>query len=128
MKIIDHLCDHSVPHNVFFTWGTDPESNKCIRTIIYPRDRDALARSKSLSGFNIACFELGGYIPVGSRIISGIYFRGSTFNIPLFELSADAFYNDLSEEMILNRIECEMGKIDFAGLLAQLVLLIKTVD
>lgn len=67
MRIVDHLCDQCVPHNLFFTLGTDMENQKCIRSIIYPRDRDSLTKSKTLSGFNIACFELGGFVPVGSK-------------------------------------------------------------
>lgn len=62
MRIISHLCDNCIPHNVFCTLAGGE-----LRVIIYPRDREALSRPKELSGFNIACFELGGYVPVGSK-------------------------------------------------------------
>lgn len=71
MRIIEYLCDKCIPHNLFITLGKDARMSEepVIRTIIYPRDSDALTRSKELSGFNIACFELGGYVPVGSKYL-----------------------------------------------------------
>lgn len=71
MRIIGFLCDNCIPHNLFVTLGKAADGiTTCLRTIIYPRARDdALTRPKELSGFNIACFELGGYVPVGSKYI-----------------------------------------------------------
>lgn len=72
MRMIRYLCDNCIPHNVFCTLGREADGmggTTCLRTIIYPRASDALARSKELSGFNVACFELAGYVPVGSKYL-----------------------------------------------------------
>lgn len=72
MRIICYLCDNCIPHNLFCTLGDAPprgtsEGGTCLRMIIYPRNGDALCRSKELSGFNIGCFERSGYVTVGSK-------------------------------------------------------------
>ena len=67
MRIIEFFCDNCIPHNVFCTLAEKDASS--LRVIIYPRDggSDALAKSKELSGFNIACLEPSGFVVVGSK-------------------------------------------------------------
>lgn len=69
MNVVSYCCDNCIPHNVYFTLAKDVRDGgvSCLRCIIYPRDSEALAKAKDLSGFNIAAFELGGYVTVGCK-------------------------------------------------------------
>lgn len=62
MRIITYLCDNGYPHNVIFTNGENS-----VRVLIFLRDNRSLTKEKELTGFNIGCFELCGYVVVGSE-------------------------------------------------------------
>lgn len=64
-KLVSHLCDQNIPHNVFFTGGTFNAASNVIRVFVFPRKN--ICESKQFVPFNIAFCELSGYVPVGSE-------------------------------------------------------------
>lgn len=71
--------------------------------LICPRPSDSLTKEKELSGFNTACFELGGYVPVGDASI----------------------YEMITEKGILDRIKREMTCENVNQIIEDVIRLIK---
>lgn len=63
-KIVELFCIKSVPHNIFWTWGTHHDQH-LVKIFIFPRSRFA---DKVQSAFNVAFCELVGYVPVGGEL------------------------------------------------------------
>lgn len=133
MRIIGYLCDKCIPHNVITTLGVDPEKTAaelCLRTIVFLRDSDSLDKSKELSGFNIGIFELAGYVTVGSKYRNVCW---STIRLLIYipalcvssSLSAEEYFNELTEALILERIKLETEMKNRSELLENLTEIIK---
>lgn len=71
-KLVNHLCDQNIPHNVFFTFN---DASNVIRVFVFPRKN--ICENKQFVPFNIAFCELSGYVPVGSE------YRKIVCNYPL---------------------------------------------
>lgn len=63
-KIVQLFCIQSIPHNIFWTWGTHHGQHHVVKIFIFPRSRFA---DKVQSAFNVAFCELVGYVPVGGE-------------------------------------------------------------
>lgn len=67
IRLIDYLCQHNIPHNIFITYGKDDVADiRKLKIYIFPRD-STVGAVKEFSSFNIAFCELSGYVPVGSK-------------------------------------------------------------
>lgn len=62
-RMVDLFCRKSIPHNLFWTWGTHLGQH-LVKIFIFPRRRFA---DKIQSAYNVAFCELVGYVPVGGE-------------------------------------------------------------
>ncbi|XP_055303240.1 GDP-D-glucose phosphorylase 1 [Sitodiplosis mosellana] len=97
-KIVEYFRQESIPHNIFWTYGTHSNQN-LVKVFIFPRNR---LTDKISSSFNAAFCELTGFVPIGD---------------------AEA-YEQLSEDFIIDCISEAMGEIDKPKLVSEITKLI----
>lgn len=66
MKIVDYFCAASIPHNMFWTFGTHA-GQSALKIFVFPRSQ---AADKNKITFNVGFCELSGYAPVGGGFSS----------------------------------------------------------
>lgn len=68
-KLVDYMCRHNVPHNLFLTFENIAEESHVaptvLRCFVWPRDK--LRANKEVAPMNVAFCELSGYVPVGCK-------------------------------------------------------------
>lgn len=64
MRILELLYAENIPHNLFFTYDSIG-CRQVVSVFIFPRHQ--MVEIKELTGYNVACCELAGYIQAGSE-------------------------------------------------------------
>lgn len=88
-KIVEYFFLKSIPHSIFWTFGTHSNQN-IVKVFIFPRYK---LTDKLSSSFNAAFCELTGFVPIGGMTLNGffIFYIGFLFNFFRFDWILLAF-------------------------------------
>lgn len=81
-KIVEYFCQKSIPHSIFWTFGTHSNKN-LVKIFIFPRYK---LTDKISSSFNAAFCELTGFVPIGGMKLNGFTMSYIVFKEFLFNL------------------------------------------
>lgn len=106
-RLVNYFHEHNIPYNIMFTYH---ERGCCevVTAFIFPRME--MASVKDYSNLNIACCELSGFFNVGSKYFVSLKFE-QIFSRNNYNISGDEMYNSLTEEIILEKFNSEIGEV-----------------
>lgn len=122
-KLVEYMCQHNVPHNVFMTLEVADVASSSegqpktpyLRLFIWLREN--LHANKAVAPFNIAFCELSGYVPVGCKFGSvHVTFLFFFLYLEIFDsiivfVLAETLYETLTEDEMLCKINEELGTV-----------------